>query len=573
MKAMSPSDLAEARLEVSDPRGRRLVPLREHVTRLGRARDNHVRVIDGHVSKRHAEILRRGKSYVLRDVGSRAGVFCNGAVVRERELREGDVILLGKVCSARIVFRTGEGARSKDSVFLTAFTDRGVHEHGNTAASAEPKSPAPSTAGLSGLQNLARFLDLSRTLSGHLSPDEVVETVVDMAIEMTNAERGFVVLVGPDDQLRFVAVRGCDNAASAPPAISETIARQAVESKKPTIIADVAMDDGLAIAHSVVDLRLGSVIAIPLRRHVMPDKDRGVQATDEVFGVLWLDSQKKRRAFGEVDLGILETLARDASSAIENARLLREAEQKRRMEEELVRAKEVQSAFVPDEYWSLDHFDVAGSYVPCHDLGGDYLGQFRHGKDAAAFAVADVCGKGMHAALLAAALQGALLVEFGTGRSLADVVAGANRVISEIAPVGKFISMVSCSLAPDGTLSYVNAGHCPLILVRADSVEHLVTGGVALGLTNTLEYAEHTVQMAPGDTAILYTDGVLEAMNDDREPFGSERLEAEVAGAHGQPAAATCARLLAAVEAFSGGEAADDDTTLMVISYRQPESR
>jgi serine phosphatase RsbU (regulator of sigma subunit) len=565
MQADLPPVLGSARLEVSNSEGRQIVPLAEDVIRLGRAGDNDVQVSDAHVSKRHAEIVPHEGGHLMRDVGSRAGVYCNGVLVRERVLRNGDQIVLGQSCSTRILYRTGDRSdgKSGDSVFLAAFAEAG------------PVTDAPSASGNSSLRNLARFLDLSRVLSGHLSSTEVVETVVDMVIEMTKADRGFIVLVGADGKLELAALRGrgaIEESTTRAPSISETLVRQVLEERKPKVVSNVAQDLHLAAAQSVMNLGLCSMAAIPLWRHVMPDASQPARATEEVFGVLCLDSQQSRNAFDRVHVGILETLARDASSAIENSRLLREAEQMRRLEAELARAREVQEALVPDSYWSDAHFGAAGSYVPCLDLGGDYVGQFRREDGSTAFVVADVCGKGVNAALLAAALQGALLVEFRSSHSLAEVVRGANQAIASVAPLGKFISMICCSLAPDGTLSYVNAGHCPLALVRRRSVEHLVTGEMALGLDADASYSMHTQQMAPGDRVVLYTDGVLEAMNGARELFGEERLEEVVAATHGLSAEATCASLLAAVEAFSGGASVDDDTTLLVVTYEGPGS-
>ena len=386
---------------------------------------------------------------------------------------------------------------------------------------------------------------------------------------MTRADRGCVILVGDDEGFEFKAVRGkaATPSVEGSPTVSESIVRQVLREKMPRVVANVAQDSALASAQSVMSLGLGSMVAMPLWRHAAPTTETDAQATDEVFGVLYLDSHESRAAFGDLDVGILETLARDASSAIENARLMREAEDKRRMGEELARAQEVQSALLPDEYWSEPHFDVAGSFVPCLELGGDYLGQFRLADGRAAFVVADVCGKGVQAALLAAALQGTLVTEFDRAQSLAEIVSRANRVICQLAQLGKFISMVCCSLATDGELRFVNAGHCPMIVVRSSSVDEVVTGGIALGLDDSAEYEEHSLKMSPGDAIVLYTDGVLEASDEQRELFGEARLKATLEDAHGETSNAICTRLLGAIESFCGGAPTADDTTILAVAY------
>jgi len=230
-------------------------------------------------------------------------------------------------------------------------------------------------------------------------------------------------------------------------------------------------------------------------------------------------------------------------------------------------AREVQAALLPETYWTEPHFEVAGSCVPCLDLGGDFLEQFRLPDGRASFVVADVCGKGVAAALLAAALQGALTAEFANGHPLGTVVERINRVVCRLAPLGDFISVLFCVLSADGSLDFVNAGHCPLMTVYGDEVQSLVTGGCALGVDAAASYETRTTQLRPGEVALLYTDGVLEAANAAGELFGEERLGAELRVAHERSAAETVDRILATVDAFRGNRRVTDDITLMAIRY------
>src|SRR5690606_34972906 len=225
-------------------------------------------------------------------------------------------------------------------------------------------------------------------------------------------------------------------------------------------------------------LELRSAVTLPLSRA------RGSDGEPDggVFGVLYLDSRRRRGGFEGFDLRIPERLAADASAVIENARLLREAEDKRRLDQELATAREVQAALMPDEFVSTAAFEIAGTCVPCHDLGGDYVDQFALDGGRQVLVVADVCGKGIAASLLAATLQGALAAEIGQQRALGDVVARVNRVHCGLAPVGRFVTMVAAVLETDGSIAFVNAGHCPVLHVHPGGVDGLVTGGMALGL-------------------------------------------------------------------------------------------
>lgn len=534
-------------LTVTDADGPRDAPLSD-VTRLGRGDDNDVQVLHAQVSKRHAEIHRSEGTFSVVDVGSKAGVYVNGNAVQRRKLADGDEIRLGAGCPVRIVFRDpAAGPRSRSSL-LSTFSDG---------------------RGREGMRTLSRFLEFSRVLAS-LAPSQVLANVVDMAIETTGAERGFVILVAGDDALRFEAMRGRGGEDLPPgsPRISETIVRQVLADKHPRIVHDVGEDDDLALAQSVMSLQLGSAVAMPLWRHRLPDDDAPVaQATDEVFGVLYLDSKTRRNAFNRIDVGILESLAFDASSAMENARLLREVEDKRRMDQELARACEVQASLLPDSFWGTAYAEIAGSCTPCLDLGGDFAGQVRMGGDRMGFVVADVCGKGISAALLAAALKGAVTIELDADRPLGEIVSRVNAVIADLAPVGMFVSALFGILSSDGELQFVNAGHCPLLVTDANGVQELVTGGLALGIDESFRYDEHRVRVEPNEFGVLYTDGVLETENPERERFGAERLSSIVAEGRGASAPELALRIIAAVESFRDGAPVADDLTLLVVRY------
>lgn len=230
-------------------------------------------------------------------------------------------------------------------------------------------------------------------------------------------------------------------------------------------------------------------------------------------------------------------------------------------------AREVQSALIPEEFRPARHFEVAGSCVPCNDLGGDYVDQFELRDGRTAFIVADVCGKGIAASLLAAALQGALAAEIDEARPLGEVVQRVNRVMCRLAPLGKFISMLVCVLDARGTLSFVNAGHCPLALVRSTGVEQLVTKGLALGIEASIPYATGSVDLRSGDAFVLYSDGVLECENPARELFGSDRLDATLAANRNLTATAMLAALLSTVDRFRDGARVSDDSTVLIVRY------
>ncbi len=551
MSAPSPP-AAPPLLDINDGAGHRTFELTREIVHLGRRGDNDIQVIEAHVSKRHARILRKGESFAIVDLGSKAGVFVNGVRVGEQDLLDGDVITLGSVSPPTLVFR-----RRRTSVVRAA-----------------PDSPLPTltieTLG-QGLDKLAMLLESSRLLSGRFTLAQILDNVVDLAIEITRAERGFLILRRPDGSLDYKSARRSGRLPIEPEEIrvSQTIVTEALTTGVPRIVPDVQEEVDLVDLRSVGILHLRSVVALPLFRFsVLDSETERARPTGEVFGVLYLDSRDTKDSITRIDRGILESLALDASSAIENARLFREAEEKRAMEAEFERAREVQAALLPRSFQGAPHFEVSGQCVPSRRLGGDYYDQFSLSGGRGCFVMADVAGKGMPAALLAAALQGVIGAEVANDQPLGRMVERINRVIFRLTPDEKFVTLFCCVLGPTGALAYVNAGHCPALVVSEDrEVRKLFTGDMALGILESSSYRQKDFRLRAGDVIALFTDGVTEAANDAGDFFEEARLQSVLVRTRHQAADAIVTAIMDEVKVFSGGVSPRDDITLMVVKY------
>jgi sigma-B regulation protein RsbU (phosphoserine phosphatase) len=540
-----PAGSASLAIEQRDQPATRLV-LGATTVRIGRGTGSDLHVPDPHISKQHAEVRRELGQYVVVDVGSRAGVLVNGARVDRRALADGDVIELGDSSPVRITFRQ----QATPPLDTTSFA----------AVAGSP--------GDGGMARLARFFEFSAKLGGGFSLAEVLQDVVDLAIEVTRAERGLLILRRDDGSFDTQVARATGGRTLPLDGlrVSETLLKKAFAGGKPTVVEDVAHDADLAIAASIVSLELRSAVTLPLVRY--ETRGDGETAAMRVFGVLYLDSRRQRGGFDGVDLGILARLASDASAVIENARLVREAEEQRRIAREVAMAREVQAALMPEQFRSTPAFEVAGTCVPCHELGGDYVDQFDLGGGRQALVVADVAGKGIAASLLAATLQGAFAAEIARGEGLADAVARVNRVHCRLAPVGKFITMAVVLLEPTGEVTVVDAGHCPVLHVHAGGAVAVGARGMALGLDADARYVATTLQPRPGDHVVVFTDGVVECEGPGRELFGDERLTALLAARHGHAAKAVLADVLRDVDVFRRGESVSDDLSVLVVRRR-----
>jgi len=322
--------------------------------------------------------------------------------------------------------------------------------------------------------------------------------------------------------------------------------------------------------HSVLDLELRSVICVPLVRiKAGTGDDTSMVATDDhTVGVLYMDSRVIKADLAGGNRELLQTLAIEASTVLENARLLEEGRAKQRIEEELNVARSIQQNLLPRSLPTQGWFRAAGSSVASHQVGGDYFDVVPAEESCWAVVVADVSGKGVSSALLASLLQGALLTTSPDPARLEARLRRLNRYLNERTLGEKYATIFYGILDTRGSLIYINAGQCsPIHVSRDGSYAYMDATSMPVGLLEDAEFRVETKQLQPGDRLVIYSDGVTEAANPAGEFFGKKRLR-EIVVAH---SAANCATLhdaiLEAVTAFIATAPQADDITLLVVEY------
>ncbi len=534
--------MIQARIEITDAAGRRTMPLTLPLTTIGRRAESDVKLSGTDVSREHAEIAREGERFILRDKGSRFGTFVNNEQVVERVLESGDVVKVGQSGGCQLVFRLDE------------------------AASTPAERTATSVAG--DLRQVATLLEGLRALGSGRVLDEVLAMVIDSTIAVSGAERGFIMLAGSDGRLEFKMGRA-KGRITLPGRTFETsrkIPEQVFETGEARIVADL-LDGDLASAHvGTVALGIRHVMCVPL---VLVRYVERAEASDEQkrIGVLYLDSRERGALLSPVTRGALETLATEAAVAIENARLYREAAEKAKLEHELKIAAAIQQGLMPAPERSGPFYQGAGTTVPCRAIGGDFFEYADLPDNRVGFALGDVSGKGAPAALLTAIIQGMFTVQSGATASPADTLGHINRGLVRRAVESKFVTMFYASLGADGTLQYCNGGHNAPFLVRADGVQRLEKGGMILGMFEFAPYEEDAVRLQPGDTVVVFSDGVSEAANTAGDEFGDERIQAFLESHRGAAPAELRDGLVARVREFAGEAPQGDDITVLVVRY------
>jgi len=266
------------------------------------------------------------------------------------------------------------------------------------------------------------------------------------------------------------------------------------------------------------------------------------------------------------ELQILNSLAPQIAVAVENLHLLEENVGKKRLEEELALARRTQENLLPHQVPVCPGLEVEAVCRFCLEVAGDYYDVIPLSDGRTALAVADVSGKGAAAALLMANLQASLRMGVRVSEQLDSVVAGINDLICQNTQPEQFITFFVGIFDPTtSTFAYVNAGHNSPILIRAHGPGELLrNGGLILGVMPGMTYQMGTVQIAPNDLLLLYTDGVSEAMDQAELLFGEQRIQQLLERDRDLPLRTILENLEASVVAHHGGATFDDDFTLLV---------
>lgn len=535
------------RLQIDDPLGRRVVLIDKPVFRIGRKSESDLQSVGTDVSREHAEIVRlEDGRFVLKDRGSRCGTFVNDEQVSEHPLRHRDKIRLGRSGSAEMIFLADEGGES----------------HASRAT------------GVVDFRPLTTLLDRLRGLGSSRVLEEVLVLVMDSAIDATGAERGFIMLATARGELEFkiARARGRVTLSGQSFLTSQKIPQEVFVTGHERIVADLREGDFAGQHLGTVALGIRHVLCTPLRvvRYL---EQSSSDIEQRPIGVLYLDSREKGQLMSSAARSALEAVAGEAASAIESARLYREATEKARMERELLLAAEIQRALLPEAMQSGPHFDVAAASVPCRSIGGDFFDYFNLPDGRFGFTLGDVAGKGPPAALLTAMIQGAFAAQVTSTDSPAALMAHINRTLIRRAIQSRFVTVMYGVLAPDGRLTYCNAGHNPPMLVGSSGVRRLETGGLILGLFPHATYEEETLQLEDGDTLVVFSDGVTEALNSAGDEFGEERLLPCVTEHRALPTEMLLDRVLATVRTFAATAAQNDDVTALVLRYGKRGAR
>jgi sigma-B regulation protein RsbU (phosphoserine phosphatase) len=395
--------------------------------------------------------------------------------------------------------------------------------------------------------------EVSKTLSSPLGVDEVLKQILDSLQQVVGFSSGGVYLIDEElGEINTLFTSGYDEAGDKyfRLKIGQGVVGWVARTGKAVNVPDVSKDERYIAGNPGTK----SEIAVP------------IVLDGRVIGVVNLESDKA--AFYEYKARELITaFASHAAISIERAKMHDSILEGKSLEEQLKIARDIQLTFLPKKNPQLPGYDIAGVNIPSGEVGGDYFDFIRIIDYQTGISIADVSGKGIPASLIMASFRASLIAEIRNNYAIRTICRKVNSLLYESVEQGNYVTAFYGVLdSKNDIFTFSNCGHNQPILLRRDKeVEFLSEGGPALGVLSEAEYEERPIFLLPEDIILFYTDGVTEAINEDDEEFGVDRLIECLNEFRDLPAAEIQNKIVERVRKFAGRENLFDDLTIVVI--------
>ncbi len=537
---------------------------------VGRHPDCAISIMQASVSGRHAMITGENGQFYLEDVGSRNGTFVNKQRLAARvQLAHNDMVQFGDAlakfddpsqagqASAPSSATIDEQATQTFSADLFSLKD-------DTEADNNIVGEVKSEGRFSGLDvnpaaKLRAVLEITNSLAGTVDLDTILPRILDTLFEIFRyADRGCILLRdedGPDMVPRAMKHRREGEDASV--RLSRTIVNKVLDQKVGLMSADAAMDSEFSASESIADLKIRSMMCVPL-----------LGLDGESLGVLSIDSQNPLGQFTQEDLDILMTVAGQAALSYENARLMKAFSEKQKADNEMQIARTIQHSLLPEQMPQIDGYQFFASYDSAQAVGGDYYDWFDLGDGKVCLSFGDIAGKGVPGAIIMGRMHSCVQSTIRHLHEVVPAICAINDHMCDTNVEGRFVTYVLAIVdTKNHTVELANAGHMAPIIRRANGAveqfdEEMI--GTPVGVLEEYPYESEVRKLEPGDMVVVFTDGVDEALNYQDEFYGGERLLQFVKD--GTPEARLLGEtLLADVRRHANGRPQNDDITIMTF--------
>jgi len=512
-------------------------------------------------SRRHLEIRDVNGTYQCRDLDSSNGTLINGELTAARELKDGDEIRIGTTPLRFVLERKTTPSPLGKTVFLQTMIDPSGREK------ALPTSRSK--------ELLEAAYTLMNSLSSNFNPCQLVDTILETTMNAVRAQRGAVLFAGEDHELQPCSECGHVHTISDgiprragldEIKISESVAQRVLRDGEDVLFQSARSDGVVDPTASIAALKLTSILCVPIRTQ------------REIYGILYIDTDVADHEYTQDDMLLAAAAGNSAGLALENAKIHRDLLEKQRIEHDIEAAWTIQEGFLVRD-WPTDdpRIEVFGVTRPAKVVGGDFYDFARLDDDHVGLLIGDVSGKGVPAALTMALL----LAEFrlcATGaESTAEVLRRLNERMVGRSRRGTFCTAALVALnLRTGNLMAANAGHHPVLRIFNEEVTtFLPASGPPLGILTGVDWTDEEAVVRPGETLLLYTDGIVEARTLDGEEaegrehgeYGLEGLDGVVREQIGSTPQALIEAVLDDVDGYCSPLAPHDDCTMIALKY------
>jgi len=543
--------------------GREIILNRDLV--VGRGDQADVSIEDPTLSRRHASITLGTRGCVITDLRSGNGTFVNQNRIREATpLKHGDHLRLGSLV---VEYQDPEPSQSSEGALISSVRLLDDVQPVLQTMGADDAVALLSQNQKQSVDQLRKRLQLVYDVGGAigqvLDEDSLLPLILDKLFDVfPQAGRGFVMVYDATGELVPKAAR-LRSGVTTEIAVSRTLIRDAVENRRGILSADASQDERFSMQRTIQTLKIRSVVCVPMI------------ANNEVVGVIHLDSgEAASEPFDKDDMALLLGIAGQAALAISNARLHQRMLNQQLIEQDLMLAKRIQMRFLPSEVPAVEGYDFHDGYVAALEVGGDYYDYIELSPHHLGIAVGDVSGKGVSGALYMAKLSSDVRYHAAGQTDPAVIMTRVNHALTRDLEEGMFVTIAFLLLNVEThMLSVASAGHPAPYVRRADGnvIALPVPRNPPVGASSKSVVTQVPFQLEPGDTIVIFTDGVTEAMNAAKQLYGDQRLIAAIRESDGT-SSGIINNILRTVKEFAGGHPQSDDITLVSLGLSKKES-
>ena len=407
------------------------------------------------------------------------------------------------------------------------------------------------------VDELAILNEIALTISSIVDLESVVDLIIKKCIKHLHVDQGAVMLLDEKDKatpFHTIIRKGDSKSDQLPFRLDAQLTGWMIKNQKPLLSNNINQDIRFQLSKKT-DSSFNSLLAVPL------------QLKGKMIGSLMVFNKYCEEGFTDDDKRLLTIIAAQSAQVVENARLYHEEQELFKIHQEMNVAREIQLNLLPSKNPIIQGYDIYGISIPAKEVGGDYYDFITLENEKLAFCLGDVSGKGVSAAMLMANLQATFRSQTQLSESTGLCLNRSNKLLYHSTDSAKYATFFCGILdSKKHEITFSNAGHNnPILITNSGDIKRLQTVGIVLGFLDDFEFSESKISLAQGDILLIISDGISEAMDENEEEYGEERLEQLITENKNQTSERIADLIIESVNNYAGALPQSDDITLVVI--------